>query len=160
MERGRKYFVFLGTLIGAVAIALFLGAVERGVAETLQPTCNDGKPVCVSITDQLQASRSTAGDHYLTDSFVVSNGGTTSNFTNITLTVTWADAPERRRPSTGPRSRIQVHTGGGTDHHLCGPEEPRPRRDGILRPTRIPDGDGCGGDRHDAHRHGVDQGAG
>jgi hypothetical protein len=92
MRRHRRHVVWFGALVGAVAIAMFLGAAEQGVADTVGPTCNTGKPICVAIDDQLQASRSPGGsDHYMTDSVTVSNGGSNSNFVNIVVTMTWAD---------------------------------------------------------------------
>src|SRR5687767_4596178 len=75
----------------AAALVFTLGAAERGAAETVGPECA-GKPLCASITDQLQASRSPAGiDHYMSDSVTISNGGSTSKLVNVTVTLTWVD---------------------------------------------------------------------
>jgi hypothetical protein len=75
----------------AAALAFTLGAAERGAAETVGPICA-GKPLCASITDQEQASRSPVGtDHYMSDSVTISNSGSTSKLVNLNVTVTWAD---------------------------------------------------------------------
>jgi hypothetical protein len=78
------------SLIGLTAL---LGGVQRGGAETTPTACPaSGKSICVSITDQAQASISPTGlDHYLADFVTISNGGATANLVNITLTVTWQD---------------------------------------------------------------------
>ncbi len=81
----------------AAAIALSLGAAERGAADTVSGCA--GKPLCVAITDTPDpASRSPFAtahpadtDHYLTYSVNVANGGATSNLVNIVVTVTWQD---------------------------------------------------------------------
>ncbi|MDQ3672523.1 MAG: hypothetical protein M3364_08850, partial [Actinomycetota bacterium] len=84
----RQRLVLLGVL--AAALALTLGAAERGGAETVSLCA--GKPICASITDQAQASRSPVGtEHYMSDSITVSNAGSTSSLVNVTVTVTWAD---------------------------------------------------------------------
>jgi hypothetical protein len=81
----------------AAAIALSLGAAERGAADTVSGCA--GKPLCVAITDTPDpASRSPFAtahpadtDHYLTYSVNVANSGATSNLVNVVVTVTWQD---------------------------------------------------------------------
>jgi hypothetical protein len=91
---GRRRLVIFGAIVGTLALALLMGGAGRGAADT-QSGCA-GKPICVSITDQAQASKSLGGDHYLADSFVLSNGNTstpsTSTLVNLVVTVTWADS--------------------------------------------------------------------
>ena len=89
----RRPFVLLGVLTGALAMALFLGAAERGAADTTDPPQCAGKLICVTITDELQASRTPAGgpDHYLNDSVSVFNDGSSANLVNLTVTMTWKD---------------------------------------------------------------------
>jgi hypothetical protein len=76
-------------LLGALALAVTLGAAEGGAAD---PACA-GKPICVTISDTPDpASRSPLGtDHYVSYSVKVENGGTTSNLVNIAVTATWED---------------------------------------------------------------------
>jgi hypothetical protein len=92
MSGGRR-LISLGLIVGMLAFALLFGGAGRGSADTSGPTCPPtGKSICVSITDQAQASRTPTGsDHYLTDFVTVSNGGATSNLVNITVTITWTD---------------------------------------------------------------------
>jgi hypothetical protein len=95
----------VGALAGALAIIVFLGAAERGAANTV--TACAAKPLCVDITDQgqfdavedEQASLSPTDSggnvtvpHYLAERVVIRNSGTTSNLVNITLTIEWVDA--------------------------------------------------------------------
>jgi hypothetical protein len=79
--------------IGLIGLTALLGGVQRGGAEATLPACPaSGKSICVSITDQEKASISPTGsDHYLADSVDISNGGSTANLVNITVTITWKD---------------------------------------------------------------------
>ena len=76
-----------------LGLTALLGGAQRGGAETTPTKCPEsGKSICVSITDQVQASISPADlDHYLADSVTISNGGGTANLVNITVTITWKD---------------------------------------------------------------------
>lgn len=89
--RVRRYLV----LVGALAIALSMGAAERGAADTVEGCAGDGagKPLCARVTDLAWASVSPSDSdrRYMTDSVSVGNSGTTSNLVNITVTITWAD---------------------------------------------------------------------
>jgi len=89
---GSRHVVLLAVFAGVLAIALALGAAERGAADTVGPSCA-GKPLCVTIADSPDpASLSPVGsDHYLSESVTISNSGATSNLVNITVAVTWAD---------------------------------------------------------------------
>jgi hypothetical protein len=104
MAGWRRSLTLLGTLAGAVAVTVFLGAAERGAANTV--TRCAAKPLCVDITDQGQfdtvedeeASLSPTdsdGDvtapHYLSETVTIRNSGATSNMVNITLRVEWVD---------------------------------------------------------------------
>ncbi len=89
-----RHFVLLGAF--ATAVVLFLGAAERVAADTIGPTCSEGKPICLKVDGTPDpASRSPVGtDHYMTYSLEVSyndNSGASSNLTNLTVTVTWED---------------------------------------------------------------------
>ena len=81
-------------LAGSAALLLTI-AGSFGAASAPADTVSGcaGKPLCVEITDQAQASKTPTGgpDHYLSDTVVLRNGGTTSNLTNLTLTITWTD---------------------------------------------------------------------
>ena len=79
--------------MGLFGLTALLGGVQRGGAETSPTACpSSGKSICVSITDQAQASITPPGlDHYLADFVTISNGGATANLVNITVTVTWED---------------------------------------------------------------------
>ena len=98
MRVRRRPLVLLGMLTGALATAMLLGAVQgasANIAETEVSACA-GKPICVTITDQAQASisplpLSEATNHYTTESVVVENSGSTSKLVNLTVTMTWAD---------------------------------------------------------------------
>jgi hypothetical protein len=74
----------------AAALVFTLGAAERGAAEPVSLCA--GKPLCATITDLEQASRSPVGtDHYMSDSVTISNSGSTSKLVNLTVSVTWVD---------------------------------------------------------------------
>jgi hypothetical protein len=90
---GRRRVVGFVFVVGMLGLAALLGGAQRSAAETSPTACPPtGKSICVSITDQPQASISPAGsDHYVTDFVTVSNGGGTSNLVNITVTITWQD---------------------------------------------------------------------
>jgi hypothetical protein len=94
MGKRRRHFVLLSALAGAFGIALFLGAAERGAADTVSDCA--GKPLCASIADQLQASRSPSDSdaRYMADTVTIFNGGTTSKLVNVTVTITWVDEPK------------------------------------------------------------------
>src|SRR6266542_6492266 len=91
---GRRRLAIFTAIIGTLGFAVLLGGAGRGAADT-QSGCA-GKPICVSITDQAQASKSLGSDHYLADSFVLSNGNTstpsTSTLVNLVVTVSWVDS--------------------------------------------------------------------
>jgi hypothetical protein len=97
MKARGRYVARCGAVVGALAIAIFLGAAERSAAESVpDPTCSSGKPICVSVDGTPDpASRSPLGtDHYMSYSLEVSydsESGATSNLTNLSVTVTWAD---------------------------------------------------------------------
>jgi hypothetical protein len=93
MSGRQSHFALLAAVAGSIVIAVFLAAAGRGAAEVGPTECPPtGKSICVSITDQPQASISPSGsDHYVTDFVTVSNGGSTSNLVNITVTITWQD---------------------------------------------------------------------
>jgi len=90
---GRNRVYVFALCISIVTVAMILGTAGRGSADTTPTACPPtGKSICVSITDQAQASRTPVGsDHYLTDHVTISNGGGTSNLVNITATITWKD---------------------------------------------------------------------
>jgi hypothetical protein len=94
----RRPFVLLGVLTGAFASAMLLGIVGGASADIgeLEVEACAGKPLCVTITDQVQASISplpldASTNHYTTDSVVVENSGSTSKLVNLAVTITWAD---------------------------------------------------------------------
>ena len=98
MNARQKRLSLLAAVVGSLAIALFLGAAERSAADTTGPACPaNGKSICVTITDQANASYTTtsAGERYLFYEVTISNGdGTTttnSNLVNLALTLTWDD---------------------------------------------------------------------
>ena len=90
---GRRRLVTVGVLVGVLAFAMLLGGAGKSAANT-ESGCA-GKPICVALTDQEQASKSLGSDRYLADSFVLSNGNettsSTSTLVNLVVTVTWAD---------------------------------------------------------------------
>ena len=91
---GMRRLAILGIIVGTLAFALLLGGASRSAAND-ESGCG-GKPICVLLTDQEQASKSLGGsDHYLADSFVLSNGNlstpSSSTLVNLVVTVTWAD---------------------------------------------------------------------
>jgi hypothetical protein len=85
-----RFAVLAGTAALLLTIAGSFGAASAP-ADTVEACA--GKPLCVAITDQAQASRTPTGgpDHYLADTVTVRNSGTTSNLTNLALTITWTD---------------------------------------------------------------------
>src|SRR5215211_2445773 len=91
---GRRLKIF-GGFVAALGFAMLIGGAGQGSADTTETACPPtGKSICVSITDQAQASRTPTPDgpdHYLADFVTVSNGGSTSNLVNITVTITWKD---------------------------------------------------------------------
>ena len=90
---GRRRLFGLGAVLGMLGLTALLGGVQRGGAEPTPTACpSSGKSICVSITDQAQASISPVDlDHYLADFVTISNGGGTANLVNITVTITWKD---------------------------------------------------------------------
>jgi hypothetical protein len=92
---GRRRLVIFGVLVGTLVFAGLLGGAGKSAADDVSRCA--GKPICVVLTDQEQASKSLGGsNHYLTDSFVLSNGNSstpsTSTLVNLVVTVTWADS--------------------------------------------------------------------
>jgi hypothetical protein len=90
---GRRRLAIFGVLVGTFGFAVLLGGASRSAADTVSG-CG-GKPICVSLTDQAQASKSLGSDHFLADSFVLSNGTpsapSSSTLVNLVVTVTWVD---------------------------------------------------------------------
>jgi hypothetical protein len=90
----RRSLLLLAGLTSALGFVMLFGAAERGVADTVSGCAGGGlgKPLCVAITDQENATPTTGSTvRYLTDSVTVSNGGTSSNLVNLVLSATWTD---------------------------------------------------------------------
>jgi hypothetical protein len=103
----RRRFPLLGVVGTAIGIALFLGAADRGAAET---HCS-GKLLCVTVDSQEKASRSIAATdttaenaHYLTETVTIANTAASSNLTNLSLTVSWQDIGATAGTTTALRS--------------------------------------------------------
>jgi hypothetical protein len=92
---GKARLAVTAVCVFIVTAAMLVGAAGRGAADTTPTACpGNGKSICVSISDQARASITTDAannPHYLTDHVTISNGGTTANLVNMTLTITWAD---------------------------------------------------------------------
>ena len=108
----RRHVVLLGSLAGALGIALLLGAAERGNADVGDPVCAD-RPFCVTLEDQDHQSRSLDAPHYMKYELVVSRDpeGGRSNLTNGTATLTLLDViGEDDAETTDPDDPADVPT--------------------------------------------------
>jgi hypothetical protein len=95
MNAHRRTWLVAGLVMIGVGF-LLVGGAAKSAAETVGPTCSTGKPICASLTsDADPTSRSPVGnDHYMAYSVEVSYNtasGASSNLTNMTVTVGWAD---------------------------------------------------------------------
>jgi hypothetical protein len=118
-----RFAVLAGSAALLLTIAGSFGAASAP-AEPLKDCA--GKQLCVTVDNQLQASRTpTAGpDHYLTHTVTLDNESTSANLVNLTLTITWRDLPAPATPTTTAyrpafSSSECTETGTGTNTLTC-----------------------------------------